>query len=250
MRNVDFGVSQQMTAVANLFTASQLKVWESIAASALAIARAFYPPNLRDIEDIGLSTIIAVAFDEGIPLYLVPRQETAELLLAAEGREERLAVLEKRSTLVIEDCRGVLAECQSFRMAQCAAKAAEAAAALEAGFASASQALIGSILEALVWDYFGRDKRRFVPSKSGKTTREAYDELQAHEFLAFAPVWQAFQQYDLTKGDSIPPTFSRHATAHTVSEAQYTRANALQGLMLACSLVAYVDAVSVSEAAA
>jgi len=129
-------------------------------------------------------------------------------------------------------------------------KADEAAAALEAGYASAAQALISCLLEALIWGYFGRDKKRFVPNKWGKTTPEAYDELGAHEFLAFAPVWQAFQQYDLAKGDPIPPTFSRHATAHTVSEKQYTRANALQGLMLACSLVAYVDHAGIAEEAA
>lgn len=250
MKNVDLGVSKQMAAIVTQFTASQSKAWESIAASASGIIRSFYPPNLRDIDGITLSDIKAVAFDEGIPMYLVPRQETAALLLGADDLAARLGMLEERSGLIVEDCRAALAECESELMAPYVAKADEAAAAFEAGYPSAAQALTSSILEGLIWDYFGRDKKRFVPNRWGKTTPEAYDELGAHEFLAFAPVWQAFQQYDLTKGDLIPATFSRHATAHTVSEKQYTRANALQGLMLACSLVAHVDAVGIAAVAA
>ncbi len=250
MKNVDLGPSKQMATVAKQFTANQAKVWESIGASARVMVRSFYPPNLRDVEGISLSAIKAVAFDEGIPLYLVPRQETAELLLGADDFAARLDILKERSPLIVEDCRAVLAKCDSELMAPYVRKVDEATAALEAGYPSAAQALASSILEALIWDYFGKDKKRFLPNRWGKATPEAYDEMGAHEFLAFAPVWQAFQQYDLTKGDPIPPTFSRHATVHTVSEEQYTLTNALQGLMLACSLVAYVDAAGIAVEAA
>jgi len=84
MKNADLGVSKQMAAAVKQFTASQSKVWESVAASTRQIVRSFYPSNLRDVEGVTLSAVKAVAFDEGIPLYLVPRQETAELLLAAD----------------------------------------------------------------------------------------------------------------------------------------------------------------------
>lgn len=242
MKNVDFGVSKQMAAMAKQFTASQSLVWESVAASAREMVRSFYPTNLRDIDGITLTAIKAVAFDEGIPLFLVPRQETAELLLAADSLDARLALLEERSGLILEDCRTVLSGCASEQMAGYVAKVGEAAAAHEAGFPSAAQALISSIVESLVWDYFGHEKKRFLPNKWNKTTPGAYDEMGAHEFLAFAPIWQAFQQYELSKGDPLPATFSRHATAHTVSEAQYKPVNALQGLMLVTGLVAFMDA--------
>lgn len=250
MKNVDFGLSKQMQAAAKSFTVSQSKVWESVAASARLMARSFYPSNLRDIEGITLSAVKAVAFDEGIPLYLVPGQETAELLLRADSLEDRIAILAERSDLIVEDCREVLTACQSERMEGYVAKVDEAAAALAAGFPSAAQALVSSVVESLVWDYFGHDKKRFLPNKRKKVTPEAYDKMDAHEFLAFAPVWQAFQQYELSKGDPIPLTFSRHATAHTVSPEQYKPVNALQGLMLVTGLVVFMDASAALEQAA
>lgn len=71
--------------------------------------------------------------------------------------------------------------------------------------------------------------------------QDVYDEFSVRRFIAFAPMWQTYQQFFVTDGDKVPMTFSRNATAHTVSPRQFNRRNALQGLMVASSLVYRLD---------
>ncbi|WP_127125601.1 hypothetical protein [Georgenia sp. SYP-B2076] len=75
-----------------------------------------------------------------------------------------------------------------------------------------------------------------VPNKK-TTTTVANDEFTVREYIAFAPMWQTYQQFFATNGDKVPARFSRHATAHAVSAHQYSRRNAEQALMFACSLL-------------
>ena len=42
-------------------------------------------------------------------------------------------------------------------------------------------------------------------------------------------------------GDCVPTTFSRNATAHTVSPRQFNRRNAVQGMLFACSLLYFFN---------
>lgn len=72
-------------------------------------------------------------------------------------------------------------------------------------------------------------------------SQAAYDEFTAHEYIALAPIWQAWQKFFPDEGLPIPHTFSRNATAHTVSAKQYTKRNAVQGLMIASSLIYFFD---------
>lgn len=65
----------------------------------------------------------------------------------------------------------------------------------------------------------------------------ADDEFTAHEYIALAPTWQAWQQFFPNEGLPVPHTFSRNATAHPVSTKQYTRRNADQSLMIVSSLI-------------
>ncbi|MGH3631955.1 MAG: hypothetical protein ACRDRL_31505 [Sciscionella sp.] len=55
-------------------------------------------------------------------------------------------------------------------------------------------------------------------------------------------MWQTYQQFHVEAGDVVPTTFSRNATAHTVNPRQYNRRNAVQALMVACSLLCHLDA--------
>jgi hypothetical protein len=54
-------------------------------------------------------------------------------------------------------------------------------------------------------------------------------------------MWQAYQQFWVDEGDNVPTTFSRNATAHTVSPRQFNRRNAVQALMFAIGLLYFLD---------
>ena len=113
--------------------------------------------------------------------------------------------------------------------------------ALDAGHTEAAQALAGALLDSMVNSYFGKDRYLYTPDKRGKRTNEAYDEFTAHEYIALAPIWQAWQKFFPDEGLPVPNTFSRNATAHTVSTKQYSRRNAVQSLMIVSGLIYFFD---------
>ena len=100
--------------------------------------------------------------------------------------------------------------------------------------------MAGSLVDTLVNGYFGDDRYKFTPSKKNPTN-DAYNEFTIREWVAFAPMWQAYQQFFITKGDSVPTAFSRHATAHAVGPEQFNLCNAVQGILFACSLLFRLD---------
>ena len=113
--------------------------------------------------------------------------------------------------------------------------------ALDNSHTEAAQALTGSLIDSLLTAYFGKDRYKYTPAKNGKRTTEAYEEFTIRQFVAFAPMWQVYQQFWVEDGDRIPTTFSRNATAHTVSARQFNRRNAVQALLFATSLLFFFD---------
>ena len=107
---------------------------------------------------------------------------------------------------------------------------------------------MGSLLDSLVNTYVGKARYSLTPNKK-TTTTAAHEEFNVREFVAFAPIWQAWQLFHLDKNDPIPGTISRHATAHSVSGRQFSRRNAVQGLLLACGLIYFLDERVVAQTA-
>ena len=60
----------------------------------------------------------------------------------------------------------------------------------------------------------------------------------ARTALTIAPTWAAYKQYRQERGDPIPVTFARHASAHAVSSEQYHPVNATATTGLAGSEIA------------
>jgi hypothetical protein len=182
-----------------------------------------------------------VVMVDGIPLYGVPRTSTAEALIRADAASKRRDILGRRWKTISADCRDAVEGCTSGAVASYVPFAVAAVDALDAGHTEAAQALAGSVVDAILSSYFGKDRYKYTPDKKGKRTKDAYDEFNVRQFIAFAPMWQTYQQFFVTGGDKVPTTFSRNATTHTVSRRQFNRRNAVQGLMVACSLLYRVD---------
>lgn len=240
-KNVDFGISDSMAKLAQQFAAQQtawLKTLEPLLASA---NWTFYPPNLDEIEGLSIEQVEAVALADGIPLYGVPRTSIAEALVTAESTAKRREILGRRSKAITEDCRTILGGCNHEAVARHTPFAMAALDALEAGHAEAAQALTCSVVDSLITVYLGKDKHRYRPDKKGRRTSDELKDFTLRQFLAFAPMWQAYQQFWVDEGDTVPTTFSRNATAHTVSRRQFTKRNAVQGTMFAVSLIYFLD---------
>ncbi len=243
--NIDF--SGIAASIAETFAWQQSALFKNLGPAIAAMQGGFYPPNLRSITDLEFNAVNEVVMTDGIALYGLPRAATAEALLRAENARERRDILGRRWKTISADCREVVLGCTSEAVAQYVPFAQAALDALDAGHAAAAQALAGSLIDAIVTNYFGSDRYRYTPNKKTPTSA-AYDEFTVREFVAFAPMWQAYQQFYVGNGDKIPATFSRNATAHTVSRRQFSRRNAVQGLMFVCSLLYLINEESSASA--
>lgn len=240
-KNVDFGLSDSFAKLAQQVAAQQTAWMKTLGPSLERLRLSFYPPNLRPIEGLGWENVESVVMVDGIALYGVPRTSIAEALIRADSAAKRRAILGRRWKAISADCRAALEGCETEAVAPYVPMALRALEALEAGHTEAAQALAGSLLDFMVNTYFGTDRYLYTPDKMGKRTNAAYDEFTAHEYIALAPIWQAWQKFFPDEGLPVPHTFSRNATAHTVSTKQYTHRNAVQSLMIASSLIYFFN---------
>ena len=228
--------------------ATQQATWLTSLGPAMAAMRAgFYPPNLRDIENLKFEEVEQVVMVDGIPLYMVPRASIAAALVKAATTGARREILGRRWSSIAADCREAVVSCGTEASAPYRRFALAAIDALKAGHTEAAQALVGSLVDSILNAYFGSDRYKYTPDRNGKRTNDAYDEFSVRQFIAFAPIWQTYQQYFVTNGDRVPMTFSRNATAHTVHPRQFNRRNTIQGLMLVASLIVRIDEESRGE---
>ena len=216
--------------------AYRLEPLKRISFSALRI-----PANLQGIDGATLEEIEQVVMIDGIPLYGLPRKPITVKLLKATGAGERHSVVDSEWRNISEDCRATVKECDAKSVVRYSSFAITALDALDAGHIEAAQAMAGALIDTIVNSYFGEARCNYTPDRKGKRTTAAYNKLNIRKFIAIAPLWQAYQQFHPLNGDPVPATFNRHATAHTVDPQQYTRGNAVQGLMFACSLICFLD---------
>jgi len=237
-RSVDFGAFAK---IGQQFAEQQSTWLKTLAPTLERLRKSFYPPNLHGIKDLEFEEVEKVVLADGIALYGLPRVTVSEAIIRAESAAKRREILGRRWRTISADCREVLDGCGSQPVAPYVPFALAALDALDSGHTAAAQALAGSLIDTLLTAYFGKNRYLYTPDKKGNRTTDAYDEFNVRQFVAFAPMWQTYQQFWVTDGDAIPTTFSRNATAHAVSRRQFSRRNAVQALMFATSLLYFFD---------
>lgn len=239
-KHIDFsGIAQSLETVSKInttFAAQQTTLFKNLDSAIEAMRAGFYPSNLQSIEGLDFEDVDAVVMTDGIPLYGLPRTTIAEALIRAESTNKRRDILDWRREAISADCRGALRNCTSESVESYVPFAVAALDALDADHIAAAQALAGSLVDTIVAGHFGTGRYKYTPNKK-TTTADAYNDFTVREYIAFAPMWQTYQQFFVSNGDQVPTQFNRHATAHAVSKHQYTRPNAVQALMFVCSLL-------------
>jgi hypothetical protein len=239
-KTIDLGIGDSFAKMAQQFAAQQASWLKTLGPTLEQLWKSSYPPNLRGVEDLAFEDVEKVVMADGIALYGVPRTSIAKTLIGAESAAKRREILGRRWNAISADCRKAVEGLRSEAVAPYAAFAVAALDALNNQHTEAAQALTGSLIDSLLTAYFGNDRKNYTPNKSTQTTA-AYEEFTIRQFIAFAPMWQTYQQFWVNNGDRIPNTFSRNATAHTVSPRQFNRRNAVQALLFATSLLFYFD---------
>ncbi|MFT3969088.1 MAG: hypothetical protein QM695_02130 [Micropruina sp.] len=199
-----------------------------------------FPPNLRHIRDISVRGVLDFLAAEGISLYQVPCQDTAEALLAAHQDGTTRMLLTKKWRPIIADCRAALVRHKNPATAEWSHLVAEGISTYEDGHPSAAQALFIVVIDSITFALPRSDRQRYTGSKN-RSTYEVI--LEDEEYLATAliaiPVWKIHEPNWEYRGDKIPRTLSRHASLHRASSRQYSKRNAIQALLLATSMVCW-----------
>lgn len=239
-KNADFGFNATAAKWAAQF-AGQQNAWLTTIGPRLAnLTFRIYPANLQAIEGLELEDVEQVVMLDGIALYGIPRTVIAQALIEASSTGARRRILGSRWKAISADCRSAMETCQSASVSSYASFAVAALDALAGGNPQAAQALAASVLDTVVNGYFGSKRYSLTPNRRTTTSAE-YDNFTVREFIAFAPMWQAYQKFRVEDGDPIPRTFSRHASVHGVSSRQFSRRNAVQALMFVCGLLLFLD---------
>ena len=243
-KNIDFGYDRAAANILKGFAAQQRDLWKHLEPALKHFKRAYLPPNLRDIDDLKLVDVRSVVILDGIALYCVPRSAIARSLLRADTAAKRRAILGSKRQEIAADCRDALLVITTKRFTPYARMLLASLGALDGEQFAASQALTSNVLDSLVFERWGEKRQanwgKFLPDQDGK--RADGVELAFHDYLATAPLVQAFQHFDRADKQTTPrDTYSRHATAHTVSGWQYSRRNAVQAIMAATSMLVFLD---------
>src|SRR5665647_1891862 len=104
------------------------------------------PSNVAGLDHVTIMDVIDVA-EDGITLYLVPREATAEALITAGDVAARRAVLGRSFESILDDCDAVLDRCVAADTRGTVVFTRAAIAAARAGHTEAAQALAANVLD-------------------------------------------------------------------------------------------------------
>lgn len=211
--------------------------------------RRLLPPNLREYSDeIDFGDVLEFLQEEAIPLYLVPRAETALRLLRASDRPARRQILNDCFDSLVDDCEAVLEQVGHPDVETEVEFALDGVAALRGGHTRAAQAFFTLIFDTLIFRIYPERKVRtkITTREPGGDVPEPINGMGIRDVSVWLPIWNAHEQFWPNQGVPVPWEYSRHATVHKVSRKQYSQRNTIQVLMLVTSLIGYADQLKIS----
>lgn len=215
--------------------------------------RRAFPRNVVDLPELRMDALIALG-NEGITVWTVPRSVIAARLLSADSPQARRRVLGQSWDLILMDCADEAAKAVAGDRADLARLLEQAIHAVRSGHTAAGQALTASVLDALLSAAFAEPYRRaLVRHPRGNPNAKVmnhFDELTIGEAMVLRPIWFAYRPQDTHEERAASSAFSRHATAHHIHGRPVSRRNAVQAIMLATALLAYIPAYDAARAEA
>jgi hypothetical protein len=232
---------EQAAAAANWTIDAVTPQWNAFFSQIRQWRRHAWPANWNGL-DVDLAVVETICLREGIPLVWVPGPETVTALANAPGPAARRRIIRQRHRGIITDCLAALETASFPGLAAEHTLAVEAAAAVRAGYGAAGQALAANIMETLVTNWVDPSAHDLLKRrKHHKDTQLDLDDFEYQAGLVLAPVWCAYMHYYANQGDIVPRQFARNATVHSGSPRQYTQPNAVIAVMVAVSLLVFLD---------
>jgi len=202
------------------------------------------PENLKDVGGVTIDRVLSIAEIDGIALYGVPNAQISVRILNSQTTEARRRILGDEMTRIASDCATALSGVEDSRTASLAQMLILATRAAAAGHTEAAQALATNVLDASVSELLEVELHPLARAQRDRIGSRRLDELRLREALVVLPLAHAHAHFYRAKGDPVPREYSRHATVHTARSIQYSRRNTSQVLLLATSVILFVDQAS------
>ncbi|GAA5204978.1 hypothetical protein [Streptomyces thinghirensis] len=217
--------------------------WERLFESIRDFQSRIFPENWEGVSRPSINEFESLLIDEGIALMWVPGSKVIQALLGASTAADRRRIISRRWKGIVTDCETVLSDVNHPSLQDSKKFGLDCARALQEGHTAPAQALAGNLLDSVLRSNFDNAARVEVTRNNFKKNgvRFNLDDYKIRAAFTFAPVWCAHAKYKTEDGDPIPRTFGRHPTTHAVSRAQYSRINAVMGLMLVTSVIKFFD---------
>ncbi|MFC8202234.1 hypothetical protein ACFUTV_43685 [Streptomyces sp. NPDC057298] len=214
--------------------------WAGVFEGLGSLKERIYPPNLHDATPT-VDEFELLLLEEGIPLMWVPGPKVVRALLDAPDAVGRRQTIGRRWKGIVNDCEAVIEDVDHPDLQASRNFAFDCVAALCDGHNNPAQALAANLLDSLMRAHFDEpDRKKLTFNKKGRAKFDL-DDYDMRVALTFAPVWYAHAEFWPKNGDPIPRVFGRHPSAHGVSRSQYSRINAVYGLMLVTSVLKFFD---------
>jgi hypothetical protein len=204
----------------------------SITESWASFLKESYPENWRDLTSDEVDEVVDLMRESGLCLAWAPRTSILRELLSVEDDEQRTAVLETRSTEIVEDVEAVLGEITSSKLSPTVRASEEAIAAHKDGHTNAALALASAALSNIVHEYFG--EKNFKPIRKMFEGVDPRNDVGIRKFVLYTVgrVWvKANERFEGNAG----PGFNRNRTLHLLGP-HYSESNLLAVLMLLAGL--------------
>jgi hypothetical protein len=193
------------------------------------------PDNWAEVDTEKAQSLVAA----GWPLVWVPRGSIVAALLAASDDAARKTIILDHADDIIDDVAAVVEGVKSEELAFLGDLAIEAVNCTRNGQFRAAQAAATVVVDTVIRKVLKLDYNQ-VRAHARSDFGEVPLRLLVGALCRAALAW-AFEKFWVDRGDPEPDSYNRHASIHAASEKQYTRVNALLGLMTAASLLRQVD---------
>jgi hypothetical protein len=193
------------------------------------------PPNWQELSPYDIDRVLAVMEETGWCLAWCPRRDTILALIEAGDVETRTKLfLDAKATIIVDldECLAAVEHQESQQYRHAASRAVRA---FEDGHLEAAQALAAADISAIINHGYRLNFADARRKWRGHPKDEPIDAFREQAVLNM--VAHSLQQY-YGATDPVPTSFSRHATAHSISPEQYTEVNSLAALLLVVALTA------------
>lgn len=211
------------------------------------VLQAYYPSNWigPEGESIKLpSNLETLLLDEGLPLAWVLPYPVLKKVVDSHSHKDRRSILYRNRKHILTECSEILSTIDNDTLESYVRFAIESIDAIHSNHWKASQALSANLLESVLSQVFTKDDRLEITSQKKKVD---WKKFPVKEALVVGGIWGSYSKYKLEDGDTIPYRFTRHASAHAVSDKQYSNINALIAIMHTTALLKLISEIDVPK---